>query len=72
MLDPDIIKNLQQFSKSTSKFQKAALNVLVKSISNKEIEHIKKQFELVDVNFTGLIDSQELMNAIKTAKLDLN
>jgi Ca2+-binding EF-hand superfamily protein len=27
---------------------------------------------LVDVNFTGLIDSEELMNAIKAAKIEIN
>jgi Ca2+-binding EF-hand superfamily protein len=49
----------------------AALNVLVKSISSKDIEHLRNQFELVDVNHTGLIDAEELMNAIKAAGIDI-
>ncbi|CDW90587.1 protein kinase domain containing protein [Stylonychia lemnae] len=70
-LDPDVILNLQKFSQGTSKFKKAALNVLVKTISGREIEHLKRQFEMVDVNHTGLIDAEELMNGIKAAGIDV-
>ena len=63
---------MQKFSKGTSKFKKAALNVLVKTINGKEIEHLRKQFEMVDVDHTGLIDAEELMNGIKSAGVDIS
>eukprot|EP00347_Sterkiella_histriomuscorum_P008716 403344026 len=71
-LDLEVIQNLQKFSKGTSKFKKAALNVLVKTINGKEIEHLRKQFEMVDVDHTGLIDAEELMNGIKSAGVDIS
>jgi len=45
--------------------------VLVKTISGKEIEHLRRQFEMVDTNHTGLIDAEELMNGIKAAGVDI-
>lgn len=40
-------------------------------MGGKEIDHLRKQFEIVDVNHTGLIDAEELMNAIKAAGIEI-
>ncbi len=49
------------------------MNVLVKTmLGGKEIEYLKNQFEIMDVDHTGLIDADELMGAIKNAGFDLD
>lgn len=40
-------------------------------IGGKEIDYLKNQFEVMDVDHTGLIDAEELMLAIKNAGFDL-
>lgn len=45
--------------------------MLVKSVKDKDIEHLRQQFEEIDVNHTGLIDADELANAIKRIKMDI-
>ena len=44
--------------------------MLVKSVRDKEIEHLRKQFEEIDVDHTGLIDADELAKAIKKIRHD--
>lgn len=67
-LDLGLLQNLKEF-KSTSVLKKTALSVLVKLVTAKEIEKLKKQFEAIDTDFTGYIDAEELSEAMKKSNL---
>lgn len=69
-LDINILKNLKEF-KSTSILKKAALSVLVKMLTAKEIKSLKLQFEKIDTDHTGFIDGEELAEAMKKSNLDV-
>ena len=63
-LDEDILKGLTQY-KGSSKLKRAALNILVKMIPTKELEKLRKQFEMIDTDHSGIIDAKELAAAFK-------
>ena len=69
-LDFDIINSLRAY-KGTSKLKKAAMNVLVKMLAPKEIEHLREKFMELDKNNTGYIDAGELTEAMKGANVDI-
>lgn len=69
-LDFDIINSLRAY-KGTSKLKKAAMNVLVKMLAPKEIEHLREKFMELDQNNTGYIDATELGNAMKNANVEI-
>jgi calcium-dependent protein kinase len=48
VLDAEILNKLKAY-KGTSTLKKAAMNVLVKMLNNKEIEHLREQFNQIDV-----------------------
>ncbi len=50
---------MKQF-KGSSKFKKAALNILVKMLNPKEIEHLRGEFQKVDTDNSGVIEIAEL------------
>ena len=66
-LDGNVVGLLKSF-KGSSKLKKAAMNVLVKQLSNKEIDHLRVEFQKIDTGNTGFIDANELANAMQ----DLN
>lgn len=70
-MDPSVIVSMREYSKNTSKLKKTAMNILVKWINEKEIEHLKHQFELMDIDHTGWIDAEELYKAILKANLKI-
>lgn len=49
--------------RGVSKLKKAAVNMLVKMVDHEEIESLKKEFEKIDVDNSGLISAQELTDA---------
>jgi len=51
--------------KAQSTLKKEAMNVLVKMLNNKEIYDLKKQFELLDIDNSGMIHAQELKTALQ-------
>jgi calcium-dependent protein kinase len=69
-LDPELGLKLKEF-RGTSALKKAAMNVLVKMLNEKEIEHLREQFHQIDKNRTGLIDASELSEAIKKMDFDI-
>lgn len=71
-LDRTVILQMRTFSKNTSFLKKAALNYLVKTLKESDIEHLKSQFELMDVDHTGIIEIDELTEAIHELKLDFS
>lgn len=60
----EVLKRLQTF-KGGSKLKKAAMNMLVKMADQGQIEGLRAQFQEIDVDGTGLINADELRNAIK-------
>ena len=43
----------------------AALNIFVKTIHHKELEHLKEEFHAIDKEGTGFIDHHELQEAVE-------
>ena len=55
-IDPNVIKSLSEF-KGVSYLKKEAMNILVKTMKEKEILHLKTQFEQIDKDQTGMINA---------------
>jgi calcium-dependent protein kinase len=70
-LDPDMLKNLLAF-KGSSKLKKAAMNLFVKIVNEKEFDALRKQFEAIDVDHTGDIDAEEISKALKQSNLEID
>lgn len=62
-IDVNILKRLKKF-KGVSKLKKAAMNMLVKMSDSASIDSLRKQFEKMDIDRTGMISSDELKVAI--------
>jgi len=69
-IDDEVIESLKKF-KGSSILKKAALNVLVKMLKPKDIEHLKNEFMKVDNDNSGFIEYQELEKAIKAANFKM-
>jgi calcium-dependent protein kinase len=63
-LDPTIIESLKQY-KGTSTFQKEAMNVLVRTLQEKEIDNLREAFKKIDTDNTGYINCEELSVAFE-------
>ena len=70
-LDKEVIIQMHEFSKNISLFKKAALNVFVKTLKEADVQHLRRQFEIMDVDHTGIIEVDELRQAIKQLKVDI-
>ena len=66
-IDPNVIKSLSEF-KGVSYLKKEAMNILVKTLREKEILHLKTQFEQIDTDQTGMISASELKEAMKKSQ----
>lgn len=60
----DILQRLMSF-KGVSKLKKAAMNMLVKTADPTSIKELRDQFEMMDLDRTGMITAAELKEAIK-------
>lgn len=69
MLDPTIINSLRRY-RGQSSFKKAAMNLLVKMVSSKEVDSLRDSFYKLDLDGTGLITSEELKDAINHTSCD--
>lgn len=58
-IDPIVLSSLKEFQ-GKSKLKKAALKLLVKMVDYKEIDKLKKEFQKIDIDGTGLLDFKEL------------
>ena len=63
VLKMDILQRLINY-KGVSKLKKAALNLLVKTADAKSIQDLRDQFEMMDLDRTGLVNATELREAI--------
>jgi calcium-dependent protein kinase len=65
------LSNLSQFSVS-SKLMKASLNFIAKHLmTGDEVENIRKLFEKIDKNGDGILNSEEIQEALKNCPGDL-
>jgi calcium-dependent protein kinase len=69
-LDHGLLSNLKEFE-GHSVLKKAALNVFVKMLTPKQIMKLKKQFEKIDTDHTGYINSQELYRAMTACNMEI-
>ena len=58
------MENLVEY-RGSSRLKRAALNILVKMLPHSEIKKLREQFELIDTDSSGIIDANELANAMK-------
>jgi len=65
----DVLNRLKSF-KGVSTLRKAALNMMVKMIDDRELENLREQFREIDEDGTGLIKASELAAVLR--KRDLN
>jgi Ca2+-binding EF-hand superfamily protein len=63
-LDDDVIRRLRAY-KGESLFKRAVMNMLVKSASSKEVTDLRRQFQVIDKDGTGMILASELKIALK-------
>lgn len=63
-LDVDVINRLKSF-KGESLFKRAAMNMLVKMATSKEVEELRQQFQAMDKDGSGMIRASELSEALK-------
>jgi len=69
-LEKDILNNIKNFS-SPQKFKKLVLRFLVNMLSHKELKELKKAFNTIDKDHSGLINTDELHNAFKQANIKI-
>ncbi len=69
-LDQRIINSLKEY-KGTSKFQKEAMNALVKTLPEKDIENLIEGFKRLDKDNTGYINCEELKHACSHLNIEL-
>lgn len=70
-LSIDVIRQMHLF-RPVSILRKLALQMLVKTLENDKTAYLRKQFEMIDEDHSGLIDSKEIKKAVKQAKLKLD
>lgn len=70
MLDKETIMRLQKF-RGVSKLKKAAMNMLVKMADQNDIEDLRKEFQKLDKDGSGLINAEELKTGLKESKIDI-
>ena len=63
-IDPKVLTNLKNF-RGVSKLKKAAMNMLVKMADQKVIDSLKEEFQKLDKDQTGLINVEELKQAMQ-------
>jgi len=59
-----VVKRLKSY-KGESLFKRAAMNMLVKMASSKEVDELRQTFEAIDKDGTGMILEKELHDVIR-------
>ena len=69
-MDPGIVESLRNY-KATSKLQTAALAIIVKHTSVKELKDLKQAFVYYDTSQTGFLSFEELKNALESSEISI-
>lgn len=67
----NVLQQMKKF-KGVSKLRKSALIMLVKILDSTEIKELKKVFEQIDTDNSGIIDALELKRAINKSKVKIS
>lgn len=65
-----MVNRLREF-KGQSKLKKAAMNILVKMINPKELEDLRKEFQKIDSDNSGMIELKELEKALENCNYQI-
>ena len=63
-VNPDILYKLEHFSYETH-FRKEIYKILVDNVKEKDIQHLRKQFNLIDFEHNGYINYEEEKRILK-------
>jgi len=58
------VNNLKKY-RGESTLKKAAMNVLVKHLSSKEVQTLQAEFKKIDKDYSGFIEFNELVSVIQ-------
>lgn len=70
VINREVLNRLASF-KGVSKLKKAAMNMLVKMADQAQIEMLREEFVKIDKDGTGLINADELKQAIKQSDVNV-
>jgi len=70
-IDKNLLKKLQKF-KGGSKLKVAALNILVKTLTPKDIEPLRLKFMALDKDQSGFILPSELAEALQNSEVQMS
>ena len=70
-MSQEVIQHLREF-RGQSKLKKAALNILVKMINPNDLIELRREFEKIDTDHSGLIEFKELERALKNSNIKLD
>ena len=70
-INDEVIQRLQDF-KGVSTFKRAAMNLLVKTATDEEVRDLRRQFQAIDTDGTGMIKASELSAVIQQKKMSIS
>lgn len=70
-LSLEIIERFKSF-KGVSHFKRAAMNMLVKTISQDELVHLREEFQKMDLDGSGMIRAKELNDYLQSRDLKMS
>ena len=65
------MQNLKKY-RGESALKKAAMNVLVKHLSNEDIHSLQVEFKKMDKDYSGFLELNELIDAIHKSDLKMS
>ena len=67
----DVLQRLRSF-KGVSTFKKAAMNLLIKTASEEEVQQLRAAFQQIDIDGTGLIKANELQEVLLQRRMNVS
>ena len=67
----DVLDRLKSY-KGVSHFKRAAMNMLVKMATEEEVKELRKQFQALDEDGSGMILASELSHIIKQKQMNMS
>lgn len=69
-ISSDIVNNLKAF-KGISSLRRSCLTILAKMLNPNEFKQLREEFNKIDTNLSGTIETSELKDAVRKANMDL-
>ena len=70
-ISDEVVSRLRSF-KGVSTFKKAAMNLLVKTATEEEVQDLRAQFQAIDTDGTGMIKAQELHDILMQKRMNVS